>query len=300
MTDRIVPEVGIHQDVSFEEYLKWDAINQSSLKVALQSPRKYKFGKPIEETDAMRLGTLVHVTQLEPTKVHERYAVLPPFEKGMFDDDGQWIDEPCTKADGKKSSEPRRTAMYRDRVDWWMRGKEGVEIVGREWFESADGMVRSMAEDALCRDCLVEGTKEVSIVWECMGFLCKARIDNWQPKRRICDLKSTADIFDFAWSLKKWGYHIQAAFYLDGIKALTGDDYQFWIVACEKVAPFERGAAPVDGKSVRLGRIQYKSALATIRRCEDSGEWPGFQSPAAWELPTSPTILNVKGEDIAL
>ena len=300
MTDRIVPEVGIHRDVDFEEYLNWDAINQSSLKIALKSPKKYKFGKAIEPTDAMRLGTLVHATQLEPTKIHERYAVLPPFENGYYDGE-EWIEEPCTKANGEPSSKPKQTGMYQQRVDAWWKERGGVELVDRDWLDTADGMVRAMAEDKQCRDCLVEGEKEVSIVWEYEGFLCKARIDNWQQeRRRICDLKSTADIFGFAWSLKKWGYHIQAAFYADGIKALTGEETEFWIAACEKEMPYECGAAPVDSKAVRLGRIQYREALETIRKCEESGDWPGFESPAKWELAHDVTILNVNGEEIAL
>ena len=81
MTATLKP--GIYRDVDFDTYLSLDAISNSSLHAAKKSMLHYLTQKTVEETPAMRLGTLCHAGKFEPEMVSRRYAVMPAFENDV-------------------------------------------------------------------------------------------------------------------------------------------------------------------------------------------------------------------------
>ena len=108
---------------------------------------------------------------------------------------------------------------------------------------------------------LLEGIKEVASVWECAGIKCKGKVDIQNPiTNTIIDIKTTSDksLSSFRGSSYKYGYHRQAAFYLDGFQAK-----EFIFVVIEKKSPYNIGVYIAGDDFINHGREQYKQLLTT-------------------------------------
>jgi hypothetical protein len=72
-------------------------------------------------------------------------------------------------------------------------------------------------------------------------------------------------------------YHVSAAFYLDGVSAVTGQTYDtFCIIAVENTAPYAVACYVFDEQTIDQGRRQYQRALAQYKQCLESKAWPGY------------------------
>lgn len=129
------------------------------------------------------------------------------------------------------------------------------------------------------------GRPEQSLFWVDgpTGVWRRARLD-WLPDpdtgRMIAgDLKTGHDASPegIAKAVKQHAYHQQAAWYLDGIKALDlAPDPAFVFVFVEKVPPYLVTVAEVDALALRMARDLNRQALETFRECTESGVWPGY------------------------
>ena len=73
---------GVYEDVPFERYCRWNAVNVSSLKQMNICPARFKAswdGLLHHESKPLRFGRLVHAGQLEPLTLIQRYAVMPDY-----------------------------------------------------------------------------------------------------------------------------------------------------------------------------------------------------------------------------
>lgn len=292
-----IPDVGIHENVSHEEYASWVAVNNSSMPSALRSPGHYRHAIASgdrEKSDSLNFGTFAHAGRLEPLSVARRYIVMPAFEKSIVGPDG----EPYKN--------PKNTAAYREKVAEFERVNAGKEVVEQKWLDDLDGMVDAMRRNSRANAYLsCDGPSEVSFVWDdpITGLRCKGRADKLYPRApRITDFKTTDDALNFEKSIVKFGYHRQGAFYSDGLEVLTGERYEFCIVAAEKIAPYGVRAAPLDAGAIEAGRLEYRRALAVLAKSFAANEWPVYENPPAWGIPhwadpvTRPLKLTVGGQ----
>jgi len=287
------PEPGIHENIPFAEYCAWPYVNNSSLAALRRSPAHYKAAmeNQREPTEAMLFGTLAHAGKLEPLSIPQNYIVMPRFEGEIRRDDGS------------EYSNVKASKAYKEKVEEFHSVNTGKEIVSQDMFDNLIALCDSLSRNELSAKWLrCDGPAEVSLVWDdpITGLRCKARCDklDWKAKR-ITDLKTTRDCMDFCRSLGKYGYARQAAFYRDGLGVLTGDEYEFCIVAVEKEPPFGVMSAPMSEDTLVAGHIEYRKALNAIYECGQSQEWPGYSDPPAWELPhyMRPDLtLTVNGE----
>jgi hypothetical protein len=136
------------------------------------------------------------------------------------------------------------------------------------------------------------------------GVMCRTRVD-WMPdvadgaRVLAVDLKSTADAHpdSFAGSMRKFGYHQQAAFYLDALTWLgldNGRAPRFVFVAQEKEPPYLVTIAEPDDEAIEWGRELNRDALRTYARCTATGEWPGYDHG-----PTGIATLSLPGWQVA-
>lgn len=118
------------------------------------------------------------------------------------------------------------------------------------------------------------------------GVMCRVRLD-WMPDvdddtRLICvDYKSTRDAHPaaFAKSMATFGYHQQAAFYLDALAWLQLDhglDSQFVFVAQEKEPPYLVTVGYPLAGALEWGRVLNRKARDVYRECTETGHWPGY------------------------
>jgi exodeoxyribonuclease VIII len=122
---------------------------------------------------------------------------------------------------------------------------------------------------------LLEGAEvEASYYWRDPGsnLLLKARPDLVNKKKRILlDFKTTTDASfnSFRRSIANFSYDIQSAFYLDGVNAALGTDFnRFIFVAVEKQAPYEIALYELDEASIDVGRDLYKQGIKKLKSNE--------------------------------
>lgn len=129
-------------------------------------------------------------------------------------------------------------------------------------------------EDLLFSDILNNSQKEISLFWEEIinGELVqrKAKIDIMQElseKIIIIDLKKTRDIYDFAYSIRKYKYYRQAATYTDGAIALFKKPVIFIFLAFEFEYPYNVKAFSISENDIDRGRV------ANLKSIMNYQEW---------------------------
>jgi PDDEXK-like uncharacterized protein DUF3799 len=143
------------------------------------------------------------------------------------------------------------------------------------------------------------GVAEQSIYWtdSRTAVRCRCRPD-WMPHRQengrlvVVDYKTAKAVDDAALqrAVYERGYHAQAAFYLDGVKAagLAGDqEPAFIFVFQSKTAPYLVHLVELDFPALTLGAARNERALRTYAECERTGIWPGFNDRITY-LPLPP------------
>jgi exodeoxyribonuclease VIII len=108
----------------------------------------------------------------------------------------------------------------------------------------------------------------------------------------VADLKTTEDASPaaFARSVATYRYHVQAAFYLDGLRACDAQIDAFAFVAVEKTPPYLVAVYSADEICLARGREEYRADLLTFAECLRTDCWPGYPpfvqplSLPAWAL----------------
>jgi len=255
----MTPKPGIYYGVRFEEYQKWDAVNNSVLKILSDERRcpahaKYYLENGLPDTPALRFGRALDCYILEPTHFVELYEVEPVVD--------------------------RRTKLGRLEWEHFQQQLGKKESISQEDYEKIISIFNKVIDSQAMR--LIEGGKsQVCAVWEdkITGLTCKARWDYYQEEiPMITDLKSTGDASPdgFSFDIFKYAYFQQAGFYCMGHEVLTDDDPCFAIFAIEKEPPFVHSTFDLGMKSIEAGKNAARKALAIYAKCKKSGVWPQY------------------------
>jgi hypothetical protein len=106
--------------------------------------------------------------------------------------------------------------------------------------------------------------------------ILKCKPDRLLKNGLVVDLKTVDGPVDpSSWSrcLAKWGYHRQAAFYLDVLELAGQKADKFIFVAVSKDPPHEIGIYLIDEESVEQGRRENKELLERLAECRRTGIW---------------------------
>jgi hypothetical protein len=130
------------------------------------------------------------------------------------------------------------------------------------------------------------GGCEVSLVWERDGLACKARLDKLIIEAAcpdtILDAKKIPafgiDRHSLVQSIANYYYDVQAFWYRDGLKRVTGKDAHFIWLFMEDGPPYDVCPLRASPRWLETGRCRAESALQTYRYCLETGEWPGVAS----------------------
>lgn len=130
------------------------------------------------------------------------------------------------------------------------------------------------------------GTPEASLFWrdDETGVALRGRLDylpnsGTRSRLLIADYKTCASAHPskFAKSAADYGYHSQAAWYLDGAQALgLGDDAAFLFIAQEKTPPYLVSVIELDAEALTLGRSRNRDAIDLYAACVAADTWPGY------------------------
>ena len=156
------------------------------------------------------------------------------------------------------------------------------------WHEFSQGMAAASAvlRNPTAADLLARGRPEQTLTWtDPTGVPMRARVD-WLPDKRpgqqftAVDLKTTggsAHPSEFARQAAKFEYVMQAAHYMDGIKACgLDDDPAFVLIVVETSAPHLVSLVQFDEYDLQIGREKIAEAVNIYRGCVESGVWPGY------------------------
>lgn len=134
-----------------------------------------------------------------------------------------------------------------------------------------------------------DGKPEQTLVWDEDGVGCKARLDWLRDDRAaIDDLKTTtrsANPETFSRTIFSTGYEVQAAWYLRGLKAVTGADAEFRFVVAETSPPYAVSVLSLAPSALELANAKVDWALATWRRCLEQDNWPAYPTRVAYAEP---------------
>lgn len=134
------------------------------------------------------------------------------------------------------------------------------------------------------------GTSERTIVWQEDDVTCRALID-WlhDDFTAIDDLKTTsgsANPHRWTRTLFSIGADVQTAFYLRGLKALTGVEAQMRYVVQETYPPYALSVVSLEPAVLALAEAKVESAIKRWRECLATDTWPGYPSEVCYaELP---------------
>lgn len=129
---------------------------------------------------------------------------------------------------------------------------------------------------------LADGHAEATLVWQEDGVTCRSRLD-WlrDDCMAIDDVKTTSRIGganqrEFERGLYQHGYDVKAAFYLRGVKALSGVDAEFRWIVIETAAPYALSVVRPGPDVLALGADKVEYALRVWKQCVQLDEWPAY------------------------
>jgi len=255
-------------------------VNQTPLHAWANHPRLNP-GMEREEKGHYDLGTVAHSLILEGND--ERVKVLD------FD---SWR---------KKEAQEERDAARR---------KGLVPLLEKDW-ERVRVMVEAVRLQLEARDdeipLFTGGKAEQTLIWEEGGIWCRARLD-WlrDDYAAIDDLKTTGRSANpLTWSrrtLYDIGADIQVAFYLRGVKRLTGKTPEWRYVLLENQAPYALAVVSLAASALELGQAKVDRAIERWRDCLKTDFWPGYPSSVYYaETPAYEELrwLEQDGEALA-
>lgn len=278
---------GVHEGVTFAEYLSWPYASNSQLTHLLRSPAHLKAYReqPPKETAALKAGRAIHAAVLEPELFEREYlradGCIAVTSKGA----------PCSRGG-----------------NWPVVGGGSVCTQHASGFDTdPDVTVLSESDHATCvgiRTTLTEhpsagrllaapGNCEVSVIWDdpATGVRCKGRWDKYIPGLAggtIVDVKSTVDArpHKFERSIIDYGYARQATLYLMAARALEIPARHYVLLAVEKEAPFGTvvyrlsedalGGIPGPGEEAYHVAKQVRGLLQLYHECTTADEWPCY------------------------
>jgi hypothetical protein len=293
-TTSTCPKPGIYPNVPFDDYLAWDAVSSSRLRLAARSLAHYNAGFTSEPTPAMTLGTLCHAGVLEPLAIAKRFCFMPDYAAHP--------DNVTAKGERSWSAGTRFVAEMQEN---FKRLHHDKEIVSEDAYNKMVGIATTLSSCPIMRGLLSAGRSEVSIVWDdpTTGLRCKARCD-WldigNDRCALLDLKTTADASEFGRSIVRYGYHRQMAHYARGVEVVTGHRPTAYIAAVETSAPFGHMVAPMDGDALESGSREIDELLARVAESIATDTWPSYEHPESWKLPEWYTRKSAEPVELVL
>ena len=161
-------------------------------------------------------------------------------------------------------------------------------------YNSIMAMIDAMKRHPIAKKLMIIPDKETTGIWVDVNhrLWCKIRPDAIDHENRIIvDWKSTMDAsFDsFNKDIFKYSYHVSAAYYKWGVKALTGHDYAFIAVAVEKAPPYGINCYNISGMAIRKAWEKIGDCLGDLADCVADDKWPNYE-PRLWE-PDVPSYI---------
>ena len=281
MYSPLITEPGAYPDVSAHDYhrradlLPGPSLSSSGVKTLLaKSPLHFWFDSPLnpdrpDEADRphFNIGKAAHDKILLSDNWPDQYFITPEdFSRAK----SKVMAEAIAEADAALES--------------------GMTVLSFEQAGIVEKVAAAIQKNEIAVATLTNGVTEETLAWQdpITGVWLRARPD-FRPnsileKRAVMamsDLKfvapSHADPEGFARAIANFGYHLSAAFYSDGIKAIYGHRPTHWVhVVVEKEPPYSVSLYELPAEDIERGRLLNRRAINLFADCLENGRWPGY------------------------
>jgi hypothetical protein len=256
-------ENGIYEGVSHADYHSiTDRVSNSYLSKLAVCPAAARI--PQEETQPMVFGKAFHTFILDGMVAFSRDVAISP------------------EVNLRTNSGKEEMAIFRD-------ANKGKSIITPEDVRSIMEMDKAIKAHPLAKNLIGTGTNEVSVFWDdpFSGLPCKARPDKVPGQKTLIDLKKTRDASPagFQRAILTYGYHRQAAFYIDGMSNVTKETFDLFAFICvEDSEPYRVEVYTLSQDFIEYGRLEYKMLINIENQCRQKNEYPNYNSPQATEI----------------
>ena len=244
-------------DMEFQKYLDLPGyMHCSELKLMQESMNHWLSQREYPETKALMLGSLGHTLILEMDKLTERYLVMP-------------------KVDARTKAGKEQKLLAQEQAN-----SEGKTLISQEDFTHAlewrDNILKNPVTSNVFQK--ARGKNEVSGFFKHPDFndiKGAFRVDKLLEEQKIAiDLKImlSAHPYAFMGAIKKFSYHMQASWYLAGLKAITGDTYDFLFVVCEKSFAHNVQTYRLSEKDLEKGRDDIRATVKKYQEYQGANE----------------------------
>lgn len=248
--------LGVFTEKAEDYHAQKAHVSSSPLKQMRKSPAHFYDawqGKNLNVTHEMEKGTAIHSLLLEQDIW--RYVRRP------VDAEGKMI---------RSNSKDYKT--------WAEKLEPGQVPVEPEFFDNFEAMLDSFVSNSKAMEMLNKAKVEQSVYAQdpATNLYIKARPDIWGAGF-AADLKSTTNMDSFERNIFAMGYDVQAAHYLETIKAATGEDItEFYFIAYEQKSPFGSQIFRLSEHDLNRARAQRNLWLSEVAACMKDNSWPSY------------------------
>ena len=238
------------------DYHASPALSKSDLDLIAKSPAHYIAAKGVhrEQTPALLLGSVVHKLVLEPEDFANEYIIAPVCDK--------------------------RTKEGKQRWSEFLEQAESLTVIEQALYDNAAEIAAAVKAHPVAAKLLQGERAELSYFWERDGIECKCRPDYLRTDiKTAVDFKTTqcSAPDKFTKSAYDYRYHVQAAWYLDGLRACGVDVEHFIFIAVETKEPYTVMCYAADDLMIQLGRMTASSDFETYKNAVVTENWHGYE-----------------------
>lgn len=252
------------------------AVGSSSLVQIMTSPRRFYeghfLGKQVEQTNDMRIGTIIHMALLENEKFKSKYVIQPEFSGYTLK--------------GELTTNPNAKEVKEKKAAWEASLPAGTITVTEEELDQLTGMIKSVSAHPQGRYVFTNG------IAECAGYYrdpktgLKMKI---MPDFRandfymITDFKTAVSTDQILFGSKAFGdfrYDLRIWMYAYGASIIEQKPMpkHLFFMAVEKTWPYESAVFYMTDEQKGQAEYDYHRAMEKLKHCIDTNDWPMRQT----------------------
>lgn len=273
-------------------------LSKSMLWQFMPDPQEWRNAPSKKRTAAMDFGDLVDCLALTPEEFPNQFVISP-------------ATYPCTptKKDLRTEKPWNKNATY---CQEWEAERGDRNIITAAAYAEASEAVSRFAEKTRT---LMDGALTQVEVRTALPHSIHQSAKSYTPQakclidivpatnmRALADLKTTADLtpHGIERTIYKYGYHVQAAMYLDLYNLATGENRDtFYLIFVKSSAPYTTAIRPLSPSALAEGRRWYYAAVRQWTRCINTGVWPSpwDDTETPFDLPNYATLTEIDNDE---
>lgn len=260
-------------------------------KIHATCPAKWKFGADTDSKESS--GLLSHIAILDDEKFNSQfYRDLDiknyPYAVDNINDAKSWLKKRGISGTSGKdraqlmdmirnASGSEASPVWEDILSEAQKVNEGKKPIKPDEYDKITQMRSVIFADVQYRSALTGAYPNVTFLCELEGVPVRVKVDLVTPYSGLWDYKTTNDLRKFPRLAYENKMYARMAMRHDVFEIVTGNaPSECVFLVQETTEPFIPQAMRMTHEQLRIGRMQYKSALALYKACKESDIWPAY------------------------